>query len=208
MQKEIKVAIIEDEHEIRQLMTLIIDGSPGYSCKQSFDNCEDALLNLAADPPDVVLMDIDLPGISGIEGVRKLKEKMPGTDFLMLTVQDDDESIFNSVCVGATGYLLKDTPPAEILKAVEDVNKGGSPMSASIARRIVSSFKAENSTSLSEREIEILRHLCNGENYKVIAEKLHISGHTVRSHFKNIYKKLQVSTKAEAVKKAINERII
>lgn len=208
MKKEIKVAIIEDEHEIRQLMTLIIDGSQGYSCKQSFDNCEDALLNLAADPPDVVLMDIDLPGMSGIEGVRKLKEKMPGTDFLMLTVQDDDESIFNSVCVGATGYLLKDTPPAEILKAVEDVHKGGSPMSASIARRIVNSFKADNSSGLSEREIEILRHLCNGENYKVIAEKLNISGHTVRSHFKNIYKKLQVSTKAEAVKKAINEKII
>lgn len=208
MSSEIKVAIIEDEDEIRQLMKLIIDGSPGYSCKQSYNACEDAIDALVDEAPDVVLMDIDLPGMSGIEGVKIMKEKMPDTDFLMLTVQDDDESIFNSVCVGATGYLLKDTPPTEILKAIDEVHNGGSPMSASIARRIVSSFKSETSSVLSDREVEILRHLCNGENYKVIADKLNISGHTVRSHFKNIYKKLQVSSRAEAVKKAINDKLI
>jgi len=208
MNKDIHVAIIEDDSEIRQLMTLIIDGSPGYICKQSYNSCESALEQLKTDPPDVVLMDIDLPGMSGIEGVKCLKEKLPETDCLMLTVQDDDDSIFNSICVGATGYLLKDTPPTEILKAIEEVHNGGSPMTASIARRIIGSFSTQTESPLSTREVEILRHLCDGENYKVIAEKLHISGHTVRSHFKNIYKKLHVSNRAEAVKKAINDKLI
>ncbi len=208
MNDEIKVAIIEDDNEIRQLMTLIIDSSPGFSCGQSFSSCESAMDDLQSSPPHVVLMDIDLPGMSGIEGVKCLKEKLLETDCLMLTVQDDDESIFNSICVGATGYLLKDTPPTEILKAIEEVHKGGSPMTASIARRIVSSFNTQKESPLSVREQEILRHLCDGENYKIIAEKLHISGHTVRSHFKNIYKKLHVSTRAEAVKKAINDKLI
>lgn len=208
MEKEIQVAIIEDDNEIRQLMTLIIDGSPGYVCKHSYSSCEMALGPLKKSPPNVVLMDIDLPGISGIEGVKLLKENMPEIDCLMLTVQDDDDSIFNSLCVGATGYLLKETAPTDILKAIKEVYNGGAPMSASIARRIISSFKPEKETVLSVREAEILRHLCDGENYKVIAEKLHISGHTVRSHFKNIYKKLHVSTRAEAVKKAISNKLI
>ncbi|KAA3611988.1 MAG: DNA-binding response regulator [Calditrichaeota bacterium] len=208
MAEEIQVAIIEDDNEIRQLMTLIIDGSPGYICKHSYSSCEMAMDNLKKSPPHVVLMDIDLPGMSGIEGVKCLKDELPEIDCLMLTVQDDDDSIFNSICVGATGYLLKDTSPTEILKAIEEVHNGGSPMTASIARRIISSFKPEKGTILSGREVEILRHLCDGENYKVIAEKLHISGHTVRSHFKNIYKKLHVSTRAEAVRKAISDKLI
>ncbi len=208
MKDEIRVAIIEDDNEIRQLMTLIIDGSLGYSCKQSFSNCESALEELKKAPPHVVLMDIDLPGMSGIEGVKCLKEELPEIDCLMLTVQDDDDSIFQSIVAGATGYLLKDTPPTEILKAIEEVHNGGSPMTSSIARRIVGSFSAQKKSPLSEREIEILRHLCDGENYKVIADKLFISGHTVRSHFKNIYKKLHVTNRAEAVKKAINDKLI
>jgi len=208
MSKEIKVSMVEDDGEIRALMTLIIDSSPGYSCKQSYNSCELAIKELLNDPPDVVLMDIDLPGISGIEGVKKLKDHMPDTDYIMLTVQDDDDSIFSSLCAGATGYLLKDTPPTKILKAINEVHNGGSPMSASIARRIISSFKSNTETILSERELEILRHLCNGENYKIIAEKLFISGHTVRSHFKNIYKKLHVTNRASAVKKAINDKLI
>lgn len=208
MPKDLVVSIVEDDNEIRQLMTLIIDSSPGYICKQSFQSCEAAMEQIKNEPPDVVLMDIDLPGISGIEGVKLLKSRLPETDFIMLTVQDDDDSIFNSLCVGATGYLLKDTPPTEILTAIRDVFDGGSPMSSSIARRIIGSFKSQQETILSERELEILRHLCDGENYKIIADKLNISGHTVRSHFKNIYKKLHVSNRAEAVKKAINQKLV
>ena len=205
---DIKVAIVEDDGEIRRLMTLIIDSSPGYLCKQSYNDCETALAEIPDDPPDVVLMDIDLPGMSGIEGVKILKEKLPDTDFIMLTIKEDDNSVFNSLCAGATGYLLKDTPPTQLLSAIQEVYDGGSPMSASIARRITSSFRKSTETVLTPREKEILELLCDGDNYKVIAEHLCISGHTVRAHIKNIYKKLHVTSRAEAVRKAINDRLI
>lgn len=205
---DIKVAIVEDDSEIRRLMTLIIDSSPGFICKQSYNDCESALAAISAAPPDVVLMDIDLPGMSGIEGVRRLKTGVPDIDFIMLTIKEDDDSIFNSLCAGASGYLLKDTPPAELLSAIGEVFRGGSPMSASIARKVIVSFRKPAETPLTTREREILEHLCNGENYKGIAEVLFISGHTVREHIKNIYKKLHVNSRAEAVKKAINNRLI
>lgn len=204
----IDVAIVEDDSEIRQALTLIIDGSPGFSCKLSFNDCESSLEAIESSTPDVVLMDINLPGISGIEGVRKLKEKIPDTDFIMLTIQEDNDSIFNSICAGATGYLLKDTPPAELLKSIKDVYEGGSPMSPSIARRIVSSFKTTIESPLTAREKEVLQRLCDGENYKTIADALYISGNTVRAHIKKIYSKLQVQSRAGAVKKAIGDRLI
>lgn len=207
-EQTIHVTIVEDDSEIRQLLTMIIDGSPGYSCKKSYNDCETAIRELRDYPPDVVLMDINLPKMSGIECVKLLKEQLPHTDFIMLTIHEDDDSIFNSLCVGATGYLLKDTPPAELLDAIKEVYEGGSPMTASIARRIVSSFKKNTGTPLTEREQEVLRLLCNGDNYKMIADSLFISGHTVRAHIKNIYKKLQVSSRAGAVKKAIQDRLI
>ena len=187
----ISVTIVEDEREIRRAMCLIIDGSPGFSCMQSFNDCETAIQDLQCNPPDVVLMDIDLPGMSGIEGVRLLKEKLPETDFIMLTIHEDDDSLFNSVCVGATGYLVKDIPPAEILKAILDVYEGGSPMSPEIARRVVTSFTRTAQSPLTPRETEVLQKLCDGANYRVIAENLYISDDTVRAHIKNIYKKLQ-----------------
>jgi len=204
----IKVAIVEDDPEIRQLLSLIVDGSPGFECKQSFSNCEDALENIPLNPPDVVLMDIDLPKMSGIEGVKILKEKTQETDYLMLTIHQEDDSVFKSLCAGATGYLLKDTPPAELLNSIKEIREGGSPMSPSIARRITKSFRPTSDNPLSNRETEILQKLCNGENYKVIADSLFISGHTVRAHIKNIYKKLQVNSRAQAVKKAINDKLI
>lgn len=204
----IQVAIVEDDREIRQLMTLLIDSSPGYTCKQSFNDCESALQTILADPPDVVLMDIDLPGMSGIEGVRRLKESLPSTEFIMLTVQEDDESVFESICAGAVGYLLKETPPAELLEAIRDVCHGAAPMSASIARRVVVSFRRGQTSPLSSRETEVLEYLCEGENYRAIAQALGISGDTVRAHIKNIYEKLQVHSRAEVVKKAIKDRLI
>ncbi len=204
----ITVAIVEDDSEIRQLLTLIIDGSPGYACKQSFNDCEAAIPEIEANPPDVVLMDIDLPGVSGIEGVKRLKAKLLDTDFIMLTIKEDDDSIFDSVCAGATGYLVKDMPPADLLQAIKEVYEGGAPMSANIARRVMTSFKKSTESPLTPRETEILQKLCDGDNYKTIAAALFISGDTVRAHIKNIYRKLHVSSRAEVVKKAIRDRLI
>lgn len=206
--KKINVAIIEDDSEIRQLLTLIIDGSPGFACKQSFPDCESAMSGLCDFAPDVVLMDIDLPGMSGIDGVRTLADKLPHTDFIMLTIQEDDDSVFNSLCAGATGYLLKDTAPVDLLEAIKEVRAGGSPMSVGIARRVVASFRKSKQTPLTPRETEILQKLCDGANYRVIAESLFISGDTVRAHIKNIYQKLQVHSRAEAVKKALTDKLI
>ncbi len=206
--EDITVAIVEDDGEISEMLSLIIDRSPGYSCKQSYGDCEHAIEGISKSPPDVVLMDIDLPKMNGIKGVKILKEKFPETDFIMLTIQEDDDSVFNSLCAGATGYLLKDTPPAALLTSIREVRDGGSPMSPSIARRIIGSFKPNSTSPLTSRETEILEKLCDGENYRAIAEKLFISGHTVRAHIKSIYKKLQVNTRAGAVKKAINDKLI
>lgn len=205
---DIKVVIVEDDSEIRKLLTIIIDSSPGYKCIQTFADCESAVMNMESFKPDVVLMDITLPKMDGIQGVAIMKEKLPSTDFIMLTVRDDDTAIFESLCAGATGYLLKETPPVEILQSVKEVNEGGSPMSAAIARKVIHSFRKNEESPLSKRETDILQKLCDGSNYKVIADELFISGNTVRAHIKNIYRKLQVSSRAEAVKKAIHERLI
>jgi DNA-binding NarL/FixJ family response regulator len=205
---EIKVAVVEDDAEIRQLLTLLIDASPGFSCKHSFNDCETAVSELSRLDHDVILMDIILPKMSGIEGVKLLKEKIPNTDFIMLTVQEDDNSIFDSLCAGASGYLLKDTPPAELLGSIKEVINGGSPMTPSIARRVINSFKKAGDSPLTKRETEILELLCDGKNYKIIADELFVSGNTVRAHIKNIYRKLHVNSRAEAVKKALNDKLV
>ena len=204
----IHVAIVEDDHDIRRTLALIIDGTPGFSCQFDYSDCESAIPEILKYKPDVVLMDINLPGISGIEGVKKLKAQRPDLDIIMLTIQVDDHSVFESICAGATGYMIKSTPPAALLQAIEEVNKGGAPMSANIARKVLGSFRRSSDSPLSERETEILRLLCEGQNYKRIAEALFVSGHTVRSHIKNIYKKLHVNSRAEAVKKAMRDKLV
>lgn len=206
--KEITVSIVEDDSEIRKMLSLIIDRTPGYSCKKTYTDCESAVDSISKNPVDVVLMDIHLPGISGIEGVQILKEKIPETDFIMLTIQEDNESVFKSLCAGATGYLLKDTPPILLLNAIKEVKEGGSPMSPGIARRIITSFRLSSESPLSKRESEVLEMLCNGDNYKTISDSLFISGHTVRAHIKSIYRKLQVNSRGEAVNKAIKDRLV
>lgn len=201
---------MEDDAEIRNALALILDGSPGYRCAGSFADAEGALKALPANPPDVVLMDIGLPGMSGVEATRLLRAALPEADVVMLTVMEDDDAVFSSLCAGAAGYLMKSTPPSLILQSIDEVRRGGSPMSASIARRVITSFRTapDGSHDLTRRENEILEHLCNGESYRVIAEKLFISGHTVRAHIKNIYEKLQVNSRAQAVRKALKERLI
>ncbi len=207
-QQNISVAIIEDDDEIRNLLTILIDSSPGLSCALSFPDCESAISPIKQEQPDVVIMDIELPGMNGIEGVKQLKQSLEQTDFIMLTIRDDDETVFQSLAAGATGYLLKDTPPATLIEHIKEVHSGGSPMSAGIARKVTTYFRPEPTSPLSNRELEILQLLCKGKNYSQIAEQLFISGHTVRNHIKNIYQKLHVHSRAEAVNKSIKDRLV
>jgi len=204
----IHVGIVEDNDEIRQTLALIIDGTPGYSCKMIFSNAEAAVEALRNSYVNVVLMDIELPGMTGIEAVKQLKPSAPDMDFLMLTIRQDDESIFQSICAGATGYLVKDTPPTALLQAIQEVADGGAPMSTSIARKVIRSFHSTKPSPLSSRETEILKLLCDGLNYRSIAQQLFLSAHTVKSHIKNIYKKLHVNSRAEAVGKALKDKLI
>ncbi len=205
----ISVILIEDDHDVREMLSMIINDTKGFSCPRTFADCESALQYLPGQQPDVILMDIDLPGISGIEGVQRVKKLMPDVDVIMLTVQDDDDSVFNSLCAGASGYMLKNSNPSILLNAIREVVSGGSPMSSTVARKVVGSFQKQDVESpLSERETEVLKKLCEGQNYKAIAENLFISGHTVRMHIKNIYKKLHVHSRGQAVKKAVDNRYI
>ena len=206
---DIRVAIVEDDYEIRQLLKILLDGSPGFHCCMQCENGEDALSYIPDASADVVLMDLKLPGINGIQCSLKLKEKLPELDIIVLTVQQEEEYLFDSLCAGASGYLLKDTPPHQILLAIEEVKRGGSPMSPSIARKVVQSFrKPMKNAGLSERETEVLQLLCEGENYRSIANKLFVSANTIKSHIKAIYKKLHVHSRAEAVAKAFREGLI
>jgi DNA-binding NarL/FixJ family response regulator len=205
---QISVAIVEDDQEIRQTLKLIIDGTPGYACSEVFADAETAITSLPSSPPDVILMDVELPGKSGIEAVEALKPQLETSDILMLTVRDDAETVFQAICAGATGYLLKNTPPTRLLQAIDEVRQGGSPMSASVARMVLQSFHKPKQELLSERELQILTLLVDGKNYKVIAEALFVSPHTVRTHIKNIYAKLHVNSRAEAVRKAIEDKMV
>ncbi|TMU57527.1 response regulator transcription factor [Flagellimonas algicola] len=207
MDQTIHLAIVEDDNEIRQALCMIIDGSPGFTCKYAFPDGESALASIGNLPVDIVLMDIDLPGKSGIEVTRKLKSENPEIDFIMLTVQSDDDSIFKSLCAGASGYLLKETSPSNLLDHIREVYMGGSPMSSKIARRIINSFRVIQNP-LSNREMEILEMLGQGLNYKDIAKDIFLSPHTVKTHIKNIYSKLHVKNRAEAIYKAIKQNLI
>jgi len=201
----IKVVIIEDIKEIREGLQMLINGSEGFMCARTFANAEDAIEQLPGIGPDVTLMDINLPGMNGIEAVRKLKPLCSSTQFIMSTVYEDDESIFESLKAGASGYLLKNTAPARILDSIMEVYQGGSPMSGQIARRVIASFQHKDSIDdselLTQREKEILKSLAKGLRYKEIAAELNIGLETVRTHARNIYEKLQVQSRTEAVNK-------
>ncbi|HWB93589.1 MAG TPA: response regulator transcription factor [Puia sp.] len=201
----IQVAIVEDIREIREGLQMLINFSAGFNCSQVYASAEEALKALPGQKPDVVLMDINLPGMSGVECVRRVKPLCPDTQFIMSTVYEDDENIFESLKAGATGYLLKKTVPARILEAISEVHQGGSPMSTQIARRIIGTFQKKDGIAaadeLTSREKEILKSLSEGLRYKEIAAKFRISIDTVRSHARNIYEKLQVQSRTEALNK-------
>lgn len=204
----ISVALVEDDEDIRAGLSALIDDSDGFCCLNSYRNCESALPGILKEKPDVVLMDIQLPGMSGIAGVQRIKEMSPAIDVIMLTIHKDDETVFKSLCAGASGYLLKNTKPAKILEAIREVCDGGAPMSSNIARMIVGSFRRTTCSPLTPRETEVLTHLCNGQSYKMIAYALFVSEQTVHFHIKNIYQKLHVHSKSEAVAKALREKLI
>lgn len=201
----ITVAIVEDDAGIREALIRILGRSRDFRCVGCYSTAEEALTALPEAKPDVVLMDINLPGISGVDCVRRLRAQGIECHIVMLTVYEDSEQIFESLAAGATGYLLKRTPPAELLEAIRDVHSGGAPMSSQIARKVVQSFRnvapANPSAELSPREQEILGWLAQGFLIKEIAERLGIGFDTVRTHIRRIYEKLQVHSRAQAVAK-------
>lgn len=210
---DINVVIVEDQKDTRNMLAMLISGSAGYSCMDTFENAEDAIINIPILQPDVVLMDIHLPGQSGIACVTKLKLLLPAVQFIMCTYLEDAESVFNALKAGASGYISKSTPPAKILEAIEDVHHGGSPMSSQVARKVVAFFHQENEAKgkkelqkLSDREQEILHYLSKGYRYKEIAGLLYISIETVRKHIHNIYEKLQVNSRIDALNKTVYKK--
>lgn len=210
----IRVVLVEDLREVREGLTMLINGTPGFTCASNHRTMEDALARLAGGaPPDVILTDIGLPGMSGIEGLRILRERYPEVPLLALTVYDSDEHIFDALCAGASGYLLKTTPPARLLESIREVMGGGAPMSPEVARRVVRLFREFRPPEyapchLTPHETELLKLLVEGHHYKTAARELGITVNTVSFHLKNIYQKLQVHSKSEAVAKALRERLI
>jgi len=209
----LKIAIVEDQARIREGLRTLIDGTDGFRCNGSFESMELAIAGMSADLPDVALVDIGLPEMSGIEGIRLLKRDHPQLPILMLTVYDDDRRIFDALCAGACGYLLKKTPPARLLESLREAAGGGAPMSPEVARRVVALFREirppENvAYALTPHEIRILKLLVDGHNYKTAAAELDVSVNTIRFHMRSIYEKLQVHSKSEAVSKSLRQRIV
>ncbi len=211
----IKVAIVEDNSTIREGLAALINGTEGYKCVGSFGDAESFLNKIDLLDLDVVLMDIGLPGINGIECAKNAMIRKTDLSILMLTIYEESEFVFDALCAGACGYLVKKTPPARLLEAIKDAHDGGSPMSSRIARQVITAFKegknilsATTDFDLTEREVSVLNLLSDGYNYQEIADSLFISVDTVRHHIRNIYKKLHVHSQSEAVAKAIRKKII
>lgn len=211
----LNVVIIEDQRDVREGLAVLIHGTPGFRCTRSYRTMEEALRAMAAAdaPPDVVLTDIGLPGMSGIDGIAALRKQFADLPILALTVYDSDDKVFDALCAGASGYLLKNTPPARLLESLQEVAGGGAPMSPEVARRVVRLFRQfrpakEATYHLTPQENELLKLLADGHHKKTAAQEMGISVNTVSFHLKHIYEKLQVHSKTEAVAKALRERLV
>jgi DNA-binding NarL/FixJ family response regulator len=209
------VWLVEDNHLFRQGLAKLIDGSDDLACPMAVSTCEEALDALdAGSPPDIVLMDIGLPGMSGIDGTREIKRRSPATRVIMLTVQEEDASVFRAICAGASGYLLKPTAAERIVEAIRNVRKGAAPINGYIARKILEMFSrftpppTEQSYGLTKREKQILALLVDGLTMKQIAQELTVSYHTIDTHLRNIYEKLHVHSRSAAVAKVLQEGVI
>ena len=212
-QQTVKVAIIEDVRSLREGFWTLIDGTSGFHCTGSFRTMEEALDKIGLDLPDVALVDIGLPGMNGIDGVRLLKERYPVLTLLMLTVYDDNDRIFDALCAGACGYLLKKTPPARLLESLKEAASGGAPMSPEVARRVVALFREFRPPdrvdyNLTPHELRLLKLLVEGHNYKTAAAELAVTPSTINFHLRSVYEKLQVHSKTEAVVKALRHRLV
>lgn len=212
-EKPIRVAIVEDDRAVREGLGMIIGATPGYECTGQFYSAEDALRTMNGVIPDVVLLDIHLPGMLGSEAVRVFREKYPSLQILMLTIYDGQDKVFESICNGACGYLLKKTPPAKLLDAIREAHDGGAPMSPEIARKVITLFQQSGPPEkldepLTPQETRLLKLLSEGYSYQNSAGQMNISINTVRNYIRSIYQKLHVNTKSEAVSKALRNRLI
>jgi DNA-binding NarL/FixJ family response regulator len=205
---QIKICLVEDDTIIREGFELLLNENQGFKVVNSYNNCEDFLKNLHSDKPNVVLMDIELPGMNGIEGIERVKKLYPQAQVIVVTVYENDALVFKALCAGAGGYLTKNMPPSRLIDAIREIMGGGAPMSTNIARLVVASFQKNHNSPLSARETEVLELLSKGKSYTNIAEDLFIDKETVRTHIKNIYWKLEVHSKAEAIEKAVKEKLI
>ncbi|RAJ15992.1 response regulator [Arenibacter echinorum] len=209
----IRVLIYEDNPQFREGLTMLVNGSDGFSVLASYKNCNNVAEEVEKWSPDVILMDINMPGTDGLEGLKKIREVNAEVKVLMLTVFDDNKNVFEALRNGANGYLLKKTPPAKLLEYIQDATLGGAPMTSSIATQVLKMFQVIPQTKnqdycLSERETEVLQLLVDGYSYKMIASELFIAIDTVRSHIKKIYEKLHVNSKSEAVAKAFKDKLL
>jgi DNA-binding NarL/FixJ family response regulator len=210
---DIVVSIVEDRPETRDGLAALISGTPGFRCSGAYRSVEDALARLREDPPHVALMDIHLPGMSGIEGIRRLKDLCPKTVFLVLSVYDDDDRIFEALCAGASGYLLKKTSPARLLEALTDAAQGGGPLSPEVAHRVIRLFRQfrppeKSEEKLTPHEARILKMISEGHDYPSAAAELGVATSTVIYHMRQIFGKLQVHSKSEAVARALRSRLL
>jgi DNA-binding NarL/FixJ family response regulator len=208
-----KILIYEDNPQLREGLTMLINGSEGFEVLQSFKNCMHVVEEVNAWKPDVILMDIDMPGVNGIEGLKALRQVNQDVKVLMLTVFDDNKNVFQAISNGANGYILKKTPPSRLLEYINEAQTGGAPMTASIATQVLKMFSSMNSEkgedyNLSDREKQVLQFLVEGYSYKMIANEMFIAIDTVRSHIKKIYEKLHVNSKSEAVAKAFKDKLL
>jgi len=212
--QSIRVTIFEDNKHLRESLYYLINGTDGFTCIGAFADSNDLLFQLKRSLPDVVLMDIEMPGMNGINAVKLIKQNFPSVQVLMQTIFHDDDNIFNAICAGASGYILKTTSPAGYIESIKDVYNGGSPMTGSIARRVLELFQknvtpvANTDYQLTPKEKEILQQLVKGKSFKMIADAIGSTYETVRTHIKNIYAKLHVNSNTEAVSKAIQEKIV
>jgi DNA-binding NarL/FixJ family response regulator len=209
----IKLLLYEDNPQLREGLTMLINGSEGFEVLAAFKNCDNIMDEVEAFTPDVILMDIDMPGVNGLEGLKRVRAVNTDVKVLMLTVFDDNKNVFEAISNGANGYILKKTPPAKLLEYIAEAQTGGAPMTASVATQVLKMFSSIHNDkgedyNLSEREKQVLQLLVDGYSYKMIAGEMYIAIDTVRSHIKKIYEKLHVNSKSEAVAKAFKDRLV